>query len=106
MKYHKIPGIEKSVCTAEQKAAYNLAFRSALNGRDYYNKLENGVARSAFIGAEIKTAIESWKRDGNKNLDVDAIFSALNAGLENYYKNFFVASNYNQIGQAFPALYL
>ena len=26
IKYHKIPKVEKSVCTAEQKIAYNYAF--------------------------------------------------------------------------------
>ena len=33
MIYHKIRGIDKNICTAEQKLAYNIAFRISIDAR-------------------------------------------------------------------------
>lgn len=110
IKYHKIRGVDPAVCTAEQMIAYNIAFRSALNGRDKYFELKarSGVAAADFIRAEIYDGIRDYTRaydykPGKYN--IDGIFTALSSGLENYYNNYFIASNYETIGKCFRALY-
>ena len=99
MKYHKIKGVDKSICTAEQKIAYNLSFAY----REY-------VIRA---GYDVPTAahkiVELYKNGyGHKpgEYDIDAIFSALLAGLKNYCQHPFIATDFETIGKAFPALYL
>ena len=77
MKYHKIRNVDKSVCTAEQKIAYNAAFYHTFDYR------------------------ETWKK-----YDIDAIQAALNAGMENYFNGCSILSSYEEIGKTFPALYL
>ncbi len=39
MKYHKIPNVEKSVCSAEQMIAYNIAFRLHISYADQFKKV-------------------------------------------------------------------
>ena len=39
MKYHKIAGVEKAVCTAEQKIAYNLAFRAHIANQSEFDRV-------------------------------------------------------------------
>lgn len=46
MKYHKIPNVEKSVCTAEQMIAYNIAFRLHIS---YANQFEEDAIFSALL---------------------------------------------------------
>lgn len=110
MKYHKIRGVEKAVCTAEQKIAYNIARRLDYYKREFdrANAENPGVAR----GGCVQLAHEGMRLyrmgyDYKPNAyDEDAIFSALNAGLYDYMVKPFIATGYDQIGKAFPALYL
>ena len=109
MKYHKIAGVEKAVCTAEQKIAYNLAFRAHIANQaefDRVNAINPGQAKSDCSEIARKSLINYKKSCDytNKHAE-DAIFCALNAGLYNYMCKPFVASNYEQIGEAFPANY-
>ena len=111
MKYHKISGVEKSVCTAEQKLAYNIAFQlhiSYANEFEKANSVNPGAARSSC--AELaKTGIRWYRMSYSYKpgkYDEDAIFSALLAGLYNYLSDFHIFSNYEDIARAFPAHYL
>ena len=107
--YHKIRGVEKSVCTQEQKIAYNIAFVIHINHGSEWEKREN-YCRSAqveFLHELIHMYCKDFQRNyPNCKADIDGIFSALNAGLENYLNKFFIAWDYESIGKAFPAHYL
>jgi hypothetical protein len=100
MKYHKIRNVAKEVCTCEQMIAYNLA-----------SSCHDAIKRKGF--ATVPDA-SRWLMKIYRNgydykpgkYDEDAIFCALNAGLEAYCKRPFVAFNYYQVGEAFPAHYL
>ena len=49
MNYHKIPGIEKNICTAEQKIAYNIAFNINVNHGDDFLKIPSQFEKSNAI---------------------------------------------------------
>lgn len=109
MKYHKIHGVEKSICTCEQKIAYNLAFRAHINYGDEFKQLPTAAAKSSAVADIVHFYINAWKRDGGAAVDrydIDSIFCALNAGLWGYLERPFIAASYEQIGAAFPAHYL
>ena len=110
IKYHKIPKVEKSVCTAEQKIAYNIAWRLHLTYGDQWKNKDNfcKMAQSEFIHELIHKGLEMWKNaEPNSRYDIDGIFSALNAGLENYFNsNGHIFFDYESIGKMFPAHYL
>lgn len=111
MKYHKIPNVDKSICTAEQKVAYNIATRLDFL-RDDFNQLnainpgeaKNSCARLAEYGMRLYRQAYSYKPD---KYNEDAIFSALLAGIYDYMTGRkFIATSYESVGKAFPALYL
>lgn len=109
MKYHKIRGVAMETCSAEQKAAYNLAFRLHISHGEKYKKIAASCPRFVLAEAEdqlLTDAVKQWKRDGDPRLDIDAVFSALRAGLHNYLLRPFIASDYEKIGKAFPAKYM
>lgn len=109
MKYHKIKGIEKSVCTAEQKIAYNLAFRAHISYQDIYDKARyvSAICVSDIIHQIVDQEMKeySFSSDHGK-YDMNLIKSALSAGLKQYLDNPFIASDYERIGKAFPANYI
>lgn len=109
IKYHKIPKVEKSICTQEQMIAYNIAFQIHINHDRQWKERDN-YCRSAqmeFLHGLIRMYLDNFKKNyPNCKADIDGIFCALNAGLENYLNNFFIATDYNKIGKAFPANYL
>lgn len=110
LKYGKIRGIPVEVCTAEQKIAYNLAFRAHINYGDEYSKLDSGVAKAEAIGSLIRRLLNDYcsaysYEPGKYNLD--AIQAALNAGLKKYMDGRRkILGSYEEIGDAFPANYL
>ena len=100
MKYHKISGVDLAVCTAEQKIAYNLAF-------GHYDNIHSKNFSNFAEAAQWIVNLYKCSYTYNQNkFDIDAIFCALNAGLEAYCKKPFIASTYEEIGNAFPAHYL
>lgn len=110
MKHHKIRGVDLNVCTAEQKIAYNLAFRAHITFEETYKK---AFAVSAICASEVLEQIldfemssfrASYSYTGKYN--EDAIKSALRAGLSDYLLHFHLYSTYEEIGKAFPAYYL
>jgi len=108
MKTKKIRNIDRSVCVGEQKVAYNMAFRAHINCSSKYEKLDSEMEKSAFITKIRDLLMEEFRsaydyKPGEFNEDV--IFVALNQGLKNYMENFFIASEYEQIGKAFPIPY-
>ena len=110
MKYHKIRGVDKSVCTAEQMVAYNIAFRLHITYQDDFdqvNACNPGGARSDCVKLTHDGLRQFQMAYGYKpgKFDEDAIFCALNAGLYNYLCKPFIASDYETVGMAFPALY-
>ena len=105
MNYHKIPGIEKNVCTAEQKIAYNIAFKININHGSEFLKIPSQFEKSNAVYKLIKIYIKEFKNQ-NLKYNVDAVQCCLNAGLQNYLENSFIATSFKQIGDAFPAYYL
>lgn len=109
MKYHKIRGVPMEVCTAEQKIAYNLAFRLHISHGDKYKFIAKNYSKIVLSNVEnqlIDEAFRLWENDGTERYDIDAIFSALRAGLNDYLLHHFIAADYERIGKAFPAHYL
>lgn len=108
MKYTAIPGIKKTVCTAEQKIAANLAVRYRSYIKSAYDSAASGIQKSEIIRAAVRGLCNSFSRDyPNTKYNLDAIFCALGAGLEDFIKGstiFF--SSFEEVGAAFPALYL
>lgn len=112
--YHKIPGVALDVCTAEQKLAYNLAFRAHMTFADEWKKARDvsGVCSSDLLHQIIDFQMKTWKdyaenvKKAAKRYNVDAIRCCLNMGLADYLDHTFIATDYDQIGKAFPAAYL
>ena len=97
MKYHKIRNVPLTVCTAEQKLAYNIAFANS----DWVKRSKLGWRE------EISRICSRMQNDPEyKRFDIDAVKSALFAGFENYMYYPFIATSYEQISKAFPAHYL
>ena len=96
MTFRKIPNIEKNVCTAEQKIAYNFAFRYRdFNGSKELSDLLQVVA------AEIKSNEKIMRM-----YDIDSIIHCLRNGYIEYRKNYpAFLTDYETIGKVFYSLY-
>ena len=109
MKYHKIKNIPLDVCTVEQKIAYNLAFSNYALFEKQYHALSMRFQKRDLISYAVHKMIE-WYQNGyayDGKYDIDAIFSALNAGFENYLRgDYHILTSYKDIGNIFPANYL
>lgn len=108
MKYHGIGGVKKTVCTAEQKIAYNLAHSYKYFIANAYNKVFMGCEKSYIIRKSCYDLVGVLQRDyPASKYDIDAVFCCLGAGLEEYIKSGGrILWSYEDIGSAFPALYL
>ena len=108
---HKIRNVSRDVCTAEQKIAYNLAFRCHISHQDEFNRVKaigNQAAISEGISCMIRQALRDYQAAyayTSGKYDLDAIFHALHAGLLEYMNRPRILSSYEAIGQAFPILY-
>lgn len=109
MKKHKIRNIDISVCCAEQKIAYNLAFSHCTNFKKQYEEIKgNEFLMADFIIQLRDFAIKLYKqgRDYTGRYDIDLIQHCLHNGIENYFKaNCKICSSYEEIGKIFPCLY-
>ena len=109
MKYHKIKNIPFDVCTAEQKIAYNLAFSNYALFEKQYHALPMHFQKRDLISYAAHKMIE-WYQNGytyDGKYDIDAIFSALNAGFENYLcGDCHILESYEDIGNMYPASYM
>lgn len=106
IKCRKIRNVEKSICTCEQKIAYNYAFSYVEVGKKLFNSdiAESGKAHGMHdIESMVLAGI---KRNGiDKEYNVDAIMIAFRNGFRNYCEKFFIASDYETIGKCFKIPY-
>lgn len=107
MKCKKIKGIEKSVCTAEQKIAYNYAFQWYDIGKKFLNDENTTEANKSESMHYIEDCvIKSIKNQGiDKKYNIDAIIIAFRQGFRKYCDNFFIANDYETIGKYFAIPY-
>lgn len=109
MKYHKIRGIDKSVCTCEQKIAYNVAFANYDLFANMYNAQVVQIHKTDIAFEFVEFCMRQIKRNESivQKYNIDAIQCALNAGSENYLSaNYHILLSYEEIGKMFPAYYL
>ena len=106
MKCHKIRGIDLKTCTAEQKIAYNYAFMWVDCGKKAFNSDNSESVKSEELQNIINCIIKNMEQNGtNKRYNIDAVITAFRNGFRGYCKNFFIASDYETIGKAFPIPY-
>ena len=108
VKTHKIYGVPKDICTAEQKIAYNLTFSYHDLFKAEFLSLPTEAAKSKAI-ADMRDTWLNWYRNAYAykpgKYNEDAIFIALNNGIRRYMENPFIASNYEIIGEVFAIPY-
>ncbi len=98
MKFHKIRGVAKSVCTAEQKIAYNCAWSN------YDMIMRQGLTVDEYIASA--TRILQANENIIKKYDIDAIIHCLRQGIVNYCKSSNrILTSYEEVGKMFPSLY-
>ena len=106
MKCHKIRGVDLKTCTAEQKIAYNYAFMWVDCGKKIFNSNSPESVKSEELQNIINCIIKNMEQNGtNKRYNIDAVITAFRNGFRGYCKNFFIASDYEAIGEAFPIPY-
>lgn len=109
MKYHKIKNVEKSVCTCEQKIAYNVAFSNYDLFQKQYKAQVVQIHKSDIAFEFVNFCMRQIMRNESiaKKYNIDAIQCALNAGAENYLSaKYHILSSYEEIGKMFPSYYL
>lgn len=96
MKVHKITGVDKAVCCAEQKIAANLAFCAHISCQDEFDRIiKDGTQATVskfvrwMIDQKIKDYRDAYDTTPNR-YNIDAIFCALGAGLERYMAIIFI----------------
>ncbi len=96
MTFKKIPNIDKEVCTAEQKIAYNFAFR--------YREFDGN--KELFDLLQVVTAEIKGNEQITKRYDIDSIIHCLRNGYIEYRKNHpAILTDYETIGKVFYSLY-
>lgn len=108
MKLHKMRGVALETCAAEQKIAYNIAFRADISYSEKYKALASAAEKVAAVADMVAGGLRQYRagydyKPGKYN--EDAIFAALNAGLRQYMEKPFIAADYAEIGRAFPVAY-
>ena len=106
-KCKKIKGIEKSICTCEQKIAYNYAFQWYDIGKKVLEDTSTTEANKSESMHYIEDCvIKSIKQNGiDKKYNIDAVIVAFRQGFREYCKNFFIANDYGKIGKYFKIPY-
>jgi len=105
MKCYKIRGIEKSICTAEQKIAYNFAFMWIDSGKKILNSNMAEVEKSKAFSDIEKFILRDLEEEKFNRYNHDAIMIAFRQGFENYCYNFFITADYKYIGEVFKIPY-
>lgn len=106
IKTHKIPGIDKSTCTAEQKIAYNYAFSYIDIGRKILKADATEINKSDGLHQVEQLILKDiCSREDMKKYNADAIIIAFRQGFRNYCEKFFIAHNYDEIGKCFAIPY-
>lgn len=106
MKMHKIYGVDKNICTAEQKIAYNYAFSHRTWLEMIYKSDNTEVVKSEAYQDVISLVAKCLKDNGtDKKYNIDAIIHCLRNGIENYMKQHSILNSYEEIGKTFVCLY-
>ncbi len=97
MNFHKIRNIDKSVCTAEQKIAYNYALS------DYLWVMKSDLELYEYL----QNVSERIKNDRNMfKYDINAIIHCLRNGFIDYCKmKYHIVTSYEEIGRIFYSMY-
>lgn len=102
LKCKKIRNIDKSICTCEQKIAYNYACQWYEAGKNILNSDCAEFVKSDAIMEIEQNVIDSIKlHEIDKKYNIDAIIIAFRNGFRNYCNNYFIAYNYEIIGKVF-----
>ena len=101
MKGHKIKGVDRNVCTCEQKIAYNFAFMWYDTGRRILNSEGTDEEKEEEISTRIYKNVKNSLEDMRKKYDVELIMEVFKHGFKNYCLNFFIANDYESIGNCF-----
>lgn len=97
MTFHKIRGIEKTICTAEQKIAYNYA------SADYDWAMRSDMELWQYLD-NVANRIKADEK--MKKYDIDAIIHCLRNGFIDFCKSkYHILTSYEEIGNMFPSLY-
>lgn len=65
MKWHKIRNVPIDVCSAEQKVAYNMAFRVHINQGDQYRALQTTAEKEYAIPRLISDIMDPFRYSYN-----------------------------------------
>lgn len=76
MKYHKIRGVDKSTCTAEQKIAYNMAWYIWNDCRYDWTACRTRIDWSEQENDAIRDYIDHWQRATMQKKTKDVILTA------------------------------
>lgn len=106
MKMHKIPKIDKNICTCEQKIAYNYAFMWR-NTLEKIRKSDNmQTVKDEAYQKIIDNVINSIQENGiDKRYNIDAIIHCFRNGIKRYMEGFEILFSYEEIGKTFQCLY-
>ena len=106
MKMHKIRNIDKSVCTAEQKIAYNYAFMWRKTLKKIHDSDAMQVVKHQAYQDVINSVIRGIKEQSiDKRYNIDAIVHCFRNGIENYINGYSILTSYEEIGKTFSCLY-
>lgn len=106
MKMHKIRGVDKNICTAEQKIAYNYAFSHRIILEKIYKSDNTKVVKAEAYQDVISLVTKCIKNNGiDKRYNIDAIIHCFRNGIENYMKQYSILTSYEEIGKTFVCLY-
>ena len=106
IKCHKIKGVKKETCSAEQAIAYSFA---RMYGSFAYHILNSDAPE--FIKDGEFAEIEQWVMEGldleysPRRLNFDGVLIAFRQGFKGFCENPFIATSYAEIGKAFPIPY-
>lgn len=106
IKCKKINGIDKNICTCEQKIAYNYAFARSETYKRRIAECTTEIQKSEVLQDIIDCIIKDIsRREDMQKYNADAIVIAFRNGFKSYCEKFFIASNYEQIGKVFAIPY-
>lgn len=106
LKCRKIRNVEKSVCVAEQKIAYNYAFSWYKSGKNIIKaNTSKSIKYEAMFEIERLVTKDILNKKEMEKYNIDAIIIAFRNGFWQYCENFFIATNYEAIGKCFAIPY-
>lgn len=103
IKVHKIKGIDKRICCAEQVIAYRYAAMYVDDGRRIEKSNAPEFIKKQLFDDIVTRVFQSLNADvSDKWYNFDAIIIAFRQGFRRHCENPFIPVNYTEIGLAFP----